>query len=101
MKQPPPSDVIIRGTKSLASMEWNAASYRSFYSSPAEIVRYLDNEKVQLIVMDNFPPQVHFPHNDLLRKTIQRCNRFQLLATFPGRGSEVKGEVYIYKFKLR
>ena len=100
MQQPQPSDVIIRGTKSLASMEWNAAHYKSFYSRPAEIVRYLENERVQLVVMDDFPPQVRFPHNDLLRETIHQCNRFQLLATFPNRSVKHKGEVYIYKFNL-
>jgi Dolichyl-phosphate-mannose-protein mannosyltransferase len=100
MNQPQPSAVIARGTKSLASMEWNAAQYRSFYSTPAEIVRYLEEERIQLVVMDDFAPQVHFPHNDLLRETIQRCNRFQLLAAFPSRGSKSKGEVYIYRFKL-
>jgi hypothetical protein len=98
MEQPRPPNVIIRGTKSLASMEWNAAHYQSFYSNPAEIVRYLESERVQLVVMDDFHPQVRFPHNDLLRKTIQHCNRFQLLAAFPNRGSKFRGKVYVYKF---
>ena len=99
MRKPQPSDVIIRGTKSLASMEWNTAHYRSFYSNPAEIVHYLEDEKVQLIVMDSFAPQVHFPHNDLLKETIQRCNRFQLLAAFSSRDPKSKGKVYVYEFK--
>jgi len=101
MRQPQPSSVIIRGTKALASMEWNTANYRSFYSSPAEIVRYLEGEKVQLVVIDSFAPQVHFPHNDLLRRTIQQCHRFQLLAVFPDRHPKSStGEVYVYKFDL-
>ena len=98
MAQPRPYNFIIRGTKSLASMEWNAAHYQSFYSSPAEIVRYLESERVQLVVMDDFPPQVHFPHNDLLRKTIQQSHHFQLLAAFPNGDAKLKGKVYVYKF---
>ena len=100
MRQPQPADVIIRGTKSLASMEWNAVHYQSFYSTPSDIVHYLEDKKIQLVVMDSFTPQVHFPHHELLRKTIQQCKRFKLLATFPDRHSKPTGEVRIYKFEL-
>ncbi len=99
MREPRPSNVIIRGTKSLASMEWNAAHYRSFYSSPTEILRYLEDEKIQVVVMDNFAPQVRFPHNDLLRETIQQGKRFRLLSTFPDRSFKPTGEVYVYQFE--
>jgi hypothetical protein len=98
MDQPRPSNVIIRGTKSLASVEWNAAHYQSLYSNPAEVLRYLESEKVQLVVMDDFPPDVHFPHNGLLWKTIQQSHRFQLLAAFPSGDPKLKGKVYLYKF---
>ncbi len=99
MEQPRPSNVILRGTKSLASMEWNAARYQNFYSSPAEILHYLESEKVRLVVVDDFPPTVHFPHNGLLWKTIQHDkDRFQLLASFPQEGSKLKGRVYVYEF---
>lgn len=100
MRQPQPSGVILRGTKSLASMEWNTAHYQSFYSTPSEILHYLEDKKIQFVVMDSFAPQVHFPHNELLRKTIQQSKRFRLLAAFPDRNSKPTGEVHVYKFEL-
>ena len=100
MKEPQPSDIIIRGTKSLANMEWNATHYRSVYSDPSQILHYLQDKKVQLVVMDDFAPQVRFPHNDLLKQTIQQDGRFRLLASFPDGSSKPLGEVRIYQFGL-
>lgn len=100
MRKPHPTNVVIRGTKSLAKMEWNADNYKSFYSSPAEIIKYLKDEKIELLVMDSFPPQVRFPHNELLKKTIEQEHCFRLLATFPDQRAHPSGEVSIYKIKL-
>jgi hypothetical protein len=100
MNQPDPSNVVIRGTKSLAKMEWNATNYRSVYSTPSEVLHYLENRKVRLIVTDNFAPQVRFPHNELLKQTIQQDRRFRLLASFSNRDSTPAGEVRIYKFEM-
>ncbi|MBV9038463.1 MAG: glycosyltransferase family 39 protein [Acidobacteriaceae bacterium] len=100
MRQPQPSGVILRGTKFLANMEWNAAHYHSFYSTPSEILHCLEGKKVQFVVMDSFASQVPFPHHELLRKTIQQSKRFQLLATFPDHYSKPTGKVSVYKFEM-
>ena len=98
MRAPNPTDIIIRGTKALAKVNWNASQYESVFSTPRQVVNYLDTEKVQLVVMDDLDTASHFAHNELLRQAIDKSGRFHLLATFSPDGSRMPGAVRLYEF---
>ncbi len=98
MREPQPTDVILRGTKALAAVAWNGVDYHSTYSSPQQITGFLQGHDVHLVVMDTYPPQNHFAHNALLRRAINGDSRFRLLANFSSDKTGPAGEVQIYRF---
>ncbi|MFL6415533.1 MAG: ArnT family glycosyltransferase [Bryobacteraceae bacterium] len=100
MLHPHPVETVLRGTKSLATVDWNGADYHCTYSSPAELLHFLRDEKVGYVVIDNFPPQVKFTHDALLKKTIATGKAFELIRTFRSRQSSMPGEIRIYRFAL-
>ncbi len=97
MREPYPTDTIIRGTKALAKVNWDASQYESVFSTPGQILNYLDSENVGLVVRDNIDVTSHFVHNDLLEQAIARSGRFQLLATFSSHDGGSGGAVRLYK----
>ena len=94
MREPQPTDTILRGTKTLAKVNWDASQYESVFSTPREVLNYLDNEKVGLVVTDNLDAQSHFAHNNLLRQAIAKSARFRLLAIFSADHSSATIRVY-------
>ncbi len=101
MREPHPTDTILRATKVLAQMDWAGAHYQSFFSKPAEIVDYLDRNQVGLVVTDDFTPDSALPHNELLRRTIQQSGRFQPIARFrPAPGVSTR-DIEVYRFHPR
>ena len=99
MDEPRPRDTIIRATKALATVAWNGIDYHSTYSDPAQIREYLRANHVQIVVMDTFAPQIRFAHNSLLRQAVTDYREYELVATFPGQGSEAAGQVQIYRVR--
>ncbi len=97
MDEPHPSRTIIRGTKALADVDWNVSEYRSLFSNPAEVMNYLDQQNVNLVVLDTFAPQTHFLHDRLLKETVQQSARMHLIATFPRASSPATGQIQIFQ----
>jgi len=100
MLQPHPAATILRGTKSLASVDWNGAGYRCTYSNSAQILHFMRDENVRYVVVDNFPPQVRFTHDALLKKTIENREAFELVRSVPSHERSIPGEIKIYRFRL-
>ena len=101
MREPHPEHIIIRATKALAEADWNATNYHAFFSTPAQILEYLDRHKIAVVVIDSFSGQNKFAHHELLRKTIDESGRFQPIATFGPGNQEVSGEINVYRFAER
>ncbi len=99
MLRPDPVGEVVRATKALATVQWNGASYRCFYKTAPDIVRYLRQEKIGLVVLDRFPPQVEFVHNRLLRQAVKNSSQFELLGTFSTKAHDVPGDIQIYRFR--
>ncbi|MFL6451408.1 MAG: ArnT family glycosyltransferase [Bryobacteraceae bacterium] len=97
MIQPHPAETILRGTKSLASVDWNGAGYQCHYSNPAELLHFIRDKKVKYVVVDNFTPQVKFAHDTLLKQTIKDGNMFKLVRIFPSAQRSIPGEIRIYR----
>jgi hypothetical protein len=100
MIQPHPRETVLRGTKSLANVDWNGAGYHCNYSNSTELLRFMRDEKVGYVVLDNFAPQVKFTHDALLKKTVEDGKMFRLVRIFPSHQPSVPGEVRVYRFAL-
>ena len=100
MLQPHPDATILRGTKSLASVDWNGAGYHCNYSNSAQILHFMRDENVRYVVVDSFPPQVKFTHDALLKKTIESRKGFELIRSFPSHERSIPGEIKIYRLTL-
>jgi hypothetical protein len=100
MLQPHPAATVLRGTKSLASVDWNGAGYHCNYSNSAQILHFMRDENVRYVVVDSFPPQVNFTHDALLKRTMEDKKAFQLLRSFPSHERSIPGEIKIYRFLL-
>lgn len=101
MREPHPTDTILRGTKVLAQMDWEGAHYRSFFSNPTELVDYLDRNQVGFVVTDNFTPASALPHNEALRRTIRQSGRFQPIGRFrPSQGNPA-ANIEVFRFDPR
>ncbi len=100
MREPLPQDTILRATKSLAQVDWNDDHYRSLFSTPAQLLHFLDRSGVNVVVLDTFPGEKEFTHHNLLRRTIAQFSRqFQRLANFQPGGPQTGGEVDVYRFE--
>ncbi len=101
MREPHPTDTILRSTKVLAQMDWDGAHYRSFFSKPAEVVDYLDRSQVRFVVTDQFTPDSALPHNQVLRQTIQQSGRFQPMASFHPQHGNPAANIEVFRFDRR
>ncbi len=99
MNEPRPRDEIIRATKALASVAWNGIDYHSTYADASQVHDYLVRNRVQVVVLDTFTPQIHFAHNALLRQAIASDNHYVLVASFPSPDHGVTGAVQIYRYQ--
>jgi hypothetical protein len=96
MRVPRPEGTIIRATKALAEVSWAGSKYRSFFSTPGEVVHYLDRRHVDLVVMDTLPHQIEFLHDKLLKEAIsENSDRFRVLAIFPNAALTSRGQVEV------
>ncbi len=98
MCEPRPRDTILRATKQLAEVDWAGTHYRSFYKTPAELLRYLNGAHIAGVVLDDYRSESTFPHQELVERTIEENpGDFQLLAVFPGRADGTPGKVKVYR----
>ncbi len=98
MREPRPRDTILRATKQLAHVDWGGTHYQAFYRTPAELLRYLQDARISGIVLDDYPGESTFSHQQLVERTIkENPDEFQLLAVFPGRANGTPGKVKVYR----
>lgn len=66
-----PASVVVRSTKSVASVGFNGGHYRLRTDTPAEVEALLDRYAIDVVILDEYRPQeVPWPHPLLLRKTV-------------------------------
>lgn len=99
MDEPRPSRVILRATKALAHVDWSGANYHSLFSTAAGVTNYLEQRGVQLVVVDTFPPLIHFLHDDLLKAAAHDSGHMHLVATVPAGSSAATGQVQIFELR--
>ncbi len=99
MREHPPDNVIVRGTKTFADVDWTGDNYRSLYSTPEQITQAIHNRRVDIVVVDTFGGGRDFEHNRLLREALRKTSDFQLVRSFPGESPEGKATILVYRVK--
>lgn len=99
LRAPQPSNVVVRGTKALANVDWAGTTYRCLYSTPQQVLQAIDDLHVNLVVIDTFRGTRDLEHNQLLRQALEDTRRFQLIRSFPGESPDGKGQILIYRVK--
>lgn len=95
MRDARPEHVILRASKLLSVSDWNGNVAQEFCHTPADVVETLKREHVRALVMDTYPPRVHYQHNDLLLQAIREDpTAFKLASTFGG------GKIQLYEVNL-
>ncbi len=97
MREPYPTCTILRATKALAKVNWDASEYQCVFSTPAEVLNYLDSQKVTVVTLDNFDSENHFQHIRLLKQAVAHSGRFALLGRFSDGSPHTSGYVSVYK----
>lgn len=60
--------VILRGSKSLASSDWNGGGYRPLFTDAGSLKRFLDHQRVSVIVLESKPGHPLREHHKLLER---------------------------------
>jgi hypothetical protein len=97
MRDPLPSTVVVRATKALASVAWDGKNYQARFHNAAEMRSFLKDEHVNLVVLDTFSPQVHFPHNEMVREALKLGSSCPLVGRFRPTHGRAAGEVQIFR----
>jgi len=67
-----PGHVVQRASKSLASSTWSGSGYSPLFSSDADLLRFLTDEKIRYLVLDDaLPNDRRREHHDQLRRVAE------------------------------
>ena len=101
MREPRPRDVVMRATKVLAKVDWTGSDYKLLFTNTSEVLKFLAQNHVGLLVTDNYPSSLHFGHQPLIEKMIrQNPDLFHLQATFSDRNTYSSGAIRIYSVEI-
>lgn len=96
MREPRPRDTIVRATKALATVDWTGLRYQPHFANVRQLLDYLDQSQIRVIVTDDFPPISNFEHCRLLTKALaENPDRFHLLRAFSV--SPLPGQVRVFE----
>jgi len=95
-----PRRYFLRASKALSSSSWNATDYKLKIQSVDEMVRFLEQSPVKLIVRDTYPnPRIHYPHHDLLAGALAGSPQWEKVASFSG--SATDGAISLYRHRTK
>jgi hypothetical protein len=90
-----PAHTIFRGTKKLALTNWQGQIFECFYQTPEQLLAYLEQANVGLLVSDVLPPVTPQPQQQVVQAALDKYpNRLKLIAKFTG---DVRGSVNVYR----
>jgi hypothetical protein len=79
-----PGHIVLRASKMLSSSRWDGGEYKLVYSTPAEMMKYLEELPIDVVVLDNIDHNSTLEHHSLLKQTISGYpGRWQLVGIFP------------------
>jgi hypothetical protein len=84
MREKRPAHFVLRATKMLSESNWVGMRYELQYRTPEEILKFLNSVPVEVVVIDNTPSDIVFPHHALLKQAMQTTGEWKKIATIQG-----------------
>lgn len=79
-----PSHLILRASKMMSRSDWNGQSYQPRYKSTGEVMEFLRQVPVEVVVIHHDRFDAEYPHHTLLKQTIAAYpGEWTHLGTFP------------------
>jgi hypothetical protein len=84
MREQRPGHIVLRASKVLSTSRWDGKEYEMLYQTPEQIMSYLEEIQVEILVLDlSVPIWGQFEHHLLLKETLKAYpQRWELLGTY-------------------
>ncbi|MCI0338135.1 MAG: glycosyltransferase family 39 protein [Acidobacteria bacterium] len=96
-----PGHIILRSSKVLSQSLWSGDQYQLLYHTPEEVMRYLDEIPVGIVVMGDWLFRSMFEHRDHYNQLNEVLKSYpqnwELLGSYPRRLDEDLGEIRVYR----
>jgi 4-amino-4-deoxy-L-arabinose transferase-like glycosyltransferase len=100
MNERRPGHIVLRGTKVLARSEWSGRGYRLLYRTPDEVMGYLTDVPVRILIVDSERDHGENDHRALLLRMIETYpQRWRHIGSYPQRGPDgvLVSEIRLYQ----
>jgi hypothetical protein len=101
MRERRPGHIVLRASKVLAKSLWTGSDYKALYHTPVEVMRYIEQIPVGILVMDrSIPVRKQREHHSLVKQMLEAYpQRWALLGTYPltRAGTEYPDALWIYR----
>lgn len=68
----------------LASMTWSATWYQPLYTTPGDLLKFLESVPVRVLVVETAPGRRRFPHEELTEEMLRLySDRWRLIGSYP------------------
>jgi hypothetical protein len=79
-----PGHIVLRASKILATTSWNGTFYKATYSTPEDLLRYLESVPVRILAVQAGPGPPGQTHWGLVDQMLSRYpDRWKLIGSFP------------------
>jgi hypothetical protein len=100
MREKRPSHVILRATKMLSQSDWNGMHYELTYHTPEELMEFLRNFPVDIVVIDNEGGRAPLPHHLLLKQAVAAFPaEWEQLGSYPQNRAAAQPTIDLYRLK--
>ena len=99
MQENRPGHIVLRASKSLSLSRWDGTEYESFYNAPEEMMSYLKEIPVGIVIFDK-SAQYQSKHHHLLQETLEEYpQHWELLGnyTLTRKGIEHHKALWVYR----
>ncbi len=83
MHEKRPGHIVLRASKVLASSSWVGKEYKLVYPTPTEMMKYLEEVPVGVVVIDNSGLRPVEHHSVLKETLLAYRDRWELLGNYP------------------
>jgi hypothetical protein len=94
MREERPGHRVLRASKVLSQAHWDGSGYHLLHTTLDQVSRYLETERVAVLVLDTTPPLFeNVPHHDLLLDVVRTYPERWRVLTFP-RSAESRYQLF-------
>jgi hypothetical protein len=101
MREKRPSHIVLRATKMLSQSDWMGQRYKLLYKTPEEVMSFLEELPVEIVVIQIGAGPMEYPDHALLRQAIDRNPaQWEEIGTFPlRRVPEPGSRIEVFRLK--